>query len=236
MKIATIIHAPFETPGVIEDWALENNHHFKQFHPYAGEELPKVEEFDFLILMGGPQSPLALEDFPYLKSEINLAQQAIDQDKLVIGFCLGAQIIAEALGARTQRSPEKEVGVFPIVLRNEGKQDPLFKDFPDTFPVIHWHNDMPGIAQGARLLASSTGCPQQAFGYGDRVYGFQFHMEITRDIAEELIKHCSGDLANSRFTQTADEIRANDYASINQRMKLILDRLYQKVGSLEQAC
>src|SRR3990167_675330 len=112
-----------------------------------------------LILMGGPQSPLKIGEFPYLADEIDLIKTAFLQNKRILGFCLGAQLIGEALGAPTGRSPEKEVGVYPVTLTEEGKKDPLLTDLPDNFPVIHWHNDMPGLLEDSALLAYSEGCP-----------------------------------------------------------------------------
>src|SRR5262245_61227344 len=110
MNILCIMHADFETPGVIEQWAHENDHHFSLCKPYKGESCLKIQEYDLLIIMGGPQSPLEIEKDPYLKDEITLIQSAISHNKIILGFCLGAQLIGEASGAKTQRSPEKEVG------------------------------------------------------------------------------------------------------------------------------
>jgi GMP synthase (glutamine-hydrolysing) len=225
MKVHALIHAAFEKAGVVEDWCLKNKYEFKETNSYLKESLPSIDEFDFLVIMGGPQSPRDFERYPYLKNEITLIKQAIDNNKLVLGFCLGAQLIAEALGAPTQSSPEKEVGVFPVQLTEEGRKDPLFVDFPAEFPVIHWHYDMPSLAEGAVLLAASAGCPHQAFRYKSKVYGFQFHMEITKKLAKGLILNCPEDLKASRFTQSVKDFLANDFEAINQKMELILDRL-----------
>src|ERR1700733_11637513 len=175
MNILCIVHADFETPGVIENWALEKGYSFKVVSPYKGVNCLQGDIFDFLIVMGGPQSPLALEKYSYLKDEIDLIRQAIRSNKRVLGFCLGAQLIGEALGAKTMTSPEKEVGVYPITLTVEGITDPLFSqlNFPSSFPVIHWHNDMPGITKESVLLAYSEGCPRQVIRYAPMVYGFQ---------------------------------------------------------------
>ena len=227
MKILCITHADFETPGVIEDWAREREYDFKIASPYKtpNKNILAGEGFDFLIVMGGPQSPLEIEKDPYLKYEIDLIKSSIKNDKLVLGFCLGAQLIGEALGATTARSPEKEVGVFPITLSPEAKDDPLFHDFPDSFPVIHWHNDMPGLTAESKLLASSQGCPRQMIRYKKNVYGFQCHMEITREGIQTMIDAVPGDLNPSRFTQTAEELLEQDYHAINQMMIRILERL-----------
>jgi len=225
MRIHSIIHAPFEKLGVIEDWAMQKNYNLSETHTYRGEKLPEVSEFDFLIIMGGPQSPLELEQYPYLRDEIKLTDRAIVNKKAVLGVCLGSQIIGEALGAQTQHSPNKEIGAYPVELTSEGIGDPLFKKFPAKFDVMHWHNDMPGIPTGARLLAKSEGCPRQAFAYGDRVYGLQFHLEITQELAKGMIEHCASDLQPNRYVHSANELLAIDYAPINQKMRVVLDHL-----------
>src|SRR5688572_6230583 len=124
MQILCIMHADFEPPGVIEEWANKKKYPFNIIKPFKGDDCPPVKDFDWLVIMGGPQTPLALKKFPYLNDEIELIQQAVTEKKLLLGVCLGAQLIGEALGAKTERSPEKEIGVFPIQLTSAAKQDP----------------------------------------------------------------------------------------------------------------
>ncbi len=225
MRIMCIQHVDFETPGVIENWAARNTYPFHIIKPYQGDSIPDMSEFDFVISMGGPQSPRDASHLSYLQAEINFLKEVVEAQKHVMGFCLGAQLIGEALGGKTLRSPEKEVGVFSITLTKEGQSDPLFYDFPSSFPVIHWHNDMPGSTHSSVLLARSDGCPVQAYRYGPRVYGLQFHMEITKKGIEDLITHVPGDLKPSRFTQSREELMQNNYDAINQQMIALLDRL-----------
>jgi GMP synthase (glutamine-hydrolysing) len=225
MKIHYIQHAPFEKLGVIETWAIENHYSLSGTQTYADEKLPDASTFDFLIVMGGPQSPLETEQYPYLRDEITLIEQAIKQNKRVLGICLGAQLIAEALGAKTQRSPHKEIGVYPIELLDSAKTDPIFSHLPKKLDVMHWHNDMPGIPNNAVLLAKSEGCPQQAFRYGDRVYGFQFHVEMTKELIEGMIQHCPDDLKPGAYIRTAAELLSSDFEKINATMLFALDQI-----------
>ncbi len=224
MKISCVTHADFESPGVIEHWAQENDYDFSIIKPYRGEACPHIGDFDCLIVMGGPQSPIQLEAFPYLADEIELIRQAIQANKYVLGFCLGAQLIGEALGAKTEKSPEKEIGVFPITLTAAGKDDPLFEGFSHSFAVIHWHNDMPGETDDSALLAFSAGCPRQVLRYAPKVYGFQCHLEITKEGIETMINACPDDLTVSKFTQTKNQLLEQNYTEVNQFMRLILDR------------
>jgi len=223
MKILCITHADFESPGIIESWAKNLNYNFKISRPYKNEPLTK--DFDILIIMGGPQSPIEIENDPYLKDEIALIKEAIANDKIILGFCLGAQLIGEAVGANTTKSPEKEIGVFPIKLTEAAKSDPLLFDFPDSFPVIHWHNDMPGETELSVVLAYSSGCPRQIVRYGKKLYGFQCHLEITLDGIEDMIQNCEQDLKPGRFIQTVENLRKQDYDTINKLMLKILDRM-----------
>lgn len=225
MNILCITHADFESPGVIENWAHENHHNLHISKPYKGENCLAHLDFDFLIIMGGPQSPLEIEKDPYLKDEITLIKQAINQDKIVLGFCLGAQLIGEALGAKTQRSPEREIGVFPIFLTPAGMNDPILEGFPSSFLVTHWHNDMPGETSHSQILAFSEGCPRQIVKYGTKVYGFQCHLEITQEGIQALIDACPKDLKSNTYTQTAQTLVAHDYGPINEKMYQILSRI-----------
>lgn len=225
MRIQYILHADFEGPGVIEKWAKQNHCSENTCRPFAGEGLPRPFEYDLLILMGGPQSPISINEAPYLEGEIALIKDTLKEGKPVLGFCLGAQLIGEALGARTERSPKKEVGVFPIELTEEGKQDPLLKGLPSKFSVIHWHNDMPGMTAEAKILAYSKGCPRQIIRYSSLVYGFQCHPEPAKQNIREMIKECPHDLAPGTFVQSAADFLNHDFAAINNIMMQILNNL-----------
>lgn len=223
MKIHCIIHADFEQPGYYEKWALAQGLLINSTHVYKGETLPTPNDFDLLLLMGGPQSPSEVDKFPYLAAEIKLIQHSVLCGKRIIGICLGAQLIGESYGATTEHSPNKEIGVFPLLLTDEGKKDPLFKHFPDTFLSGHWHNDMPGLPPGAKVLAESAGCPRQIIKFSPLVYGFQCHLEFDKACVSALIDSCPQDLVANTYVQTADEIRAKDYAAMNQHLKMFLD-------------
>tara|TARA_R110000868_G_scaffold357206_1_gene618650 strand:- start:794 stop:1393 length:600 start_codon:yes stop_codon:yes gene_type:complete len=193
--------------------------------PYSGEKLPDINKFDMLVVMGGPQSPIEIEKSPYLHGEIELIKQALKQKKRMIGVCLGAQLIAEALGAKTERSPNKEIGMYPVELLADAADDPVFGDFPANFDVMHWHSDMPGIADGMHLLGKSEGCPRQIFRYSDRVYGFQCHFELTKELVEGMVKHCGNDLKAGKYVMTPEQLMAIDYSNINTQMDKVLDYL-----------
>ncbi|QQR88648.1 MAG: GMP synthase [Myxococcales bacterium] len=225
MKLCCVTHVDFEGPGCLASWADAHGHELVRVQPSSGGVLPDTSGVDLLVVLGGPQSPLRLDVFPYLSDEIRWIETIIAQNKPVVGFCLGAQLIAEALGAKTERSREKEVGVFPVDFTKEGRMDPLLKSFPDRFDVLHWHYDMPGLPKDAVLLAQSNGCDRQAFRFGSKVYGFQFHMEFTHESILPLLDHAKEDLEPSRYTQSRESILNADFETMNQRLGLFLDGL-----------
>ncbi|MGG2091426.1 hypothetical protein AB1283_01510 [Bacillus sp. S13(2024)] len=122
-------------------------------------------------------------------AEISVIKKCIESNKAIIGVCLGAQLIGEALGTPYEHSPEKEIGTFPITLTEEGKTNELFSHFATTSTVGHWHNDMPGLTKNSKVLAFSEGCARQIVEYSELVYGFQCHMEFTPELIELLIEH-----------------------------------------------
>lgn len=136
-------------------------------------------------------------------------------------------LIGESLGAKTIRSPEKEVGVYPIMLTESGVHDPLFENFDSSFNVIHWHNDMPGLTEEGKVLASSIGCLRQVVKYGKRIYGFQCHLEITKEGIQQMISSVPEDLKPSKFTQSEAELLEHDYSIINNNMVKILNKFVE---------
>lgn len=230
MNIHFLIHESFEAPGAIETWALEHGHTVTYTRFYQNDTLPQnTDDIDYLIVMGGPQSPATTEsDCPHFhaKDEITFISDAIAKDKLLLGVCLGAQLIGEALGAKFDHSPNREIGVFDISLTNDGKNDPIFSTFPNVFPVGHWHGDMPGLTSTSAILATSKGCPRQIVRYSPKVYGFQCHFEFTPKTMEGMIKNSANELEqykNLPFIENADTLRKHDYTPINNLLFKFLD-------------
>ncbi|MGR5931051.1 type 1 glutamine amidotransferase [Enterobacter asburiae] len=232
MHIHFIIHEHFEAPGAYEIWGKNRGCSMSYSRVYQGDPLPEdLQSTDLLIIMGGPQSPATtLKECPWFdaQAEMRLIGRAIEAGKTVIGVCLGSQLIGEALGAAFCHSPEKEIGKFPVRLTEAGKANPLFEDFGHELNVGHWHNDMPGLTPQAKVLAYSEGCPRQIVQYGERVYGFQCHMELTPEVVELLIEHSQNDLrraAEFHFVETAEKLRSHDYREMNQVLFSFLDKL-----------
>lgn len=232
MHIHFVQHETFEAPGAYLSWAKERGHTITFSKVYEHQALPDaIDHIDLLIVMGGPQSPeTTIAECPHFDgpAEMALINRCINADKKVIGVCLGAQLIGAALGARVERSPEREIGVFPITLTNAGKENKNISHFGDLLKVGHWHGDMPGLTAEALVLATSEGCPRQIVAFSDRVYGFQCHMELTKEVAALLIE-AEEDLADQsrkhQFIQHPDEILDYDYTEMNDKLYQFLDLL-----------
>ncbi|MET0254256.1 MAG: type 1 glutamine amidotransferase [Luteibacter sp.] len=231
MKVHFVVHESFEAPGAYEAWATARGHQVAYSRVYLNEPLPpSAAAIDLLIVMGGPQSPATtMEECPHFDAaaECALIADCVRTGRAVVGVCLGAQLIGHALGASFERSPEKEIGVFPIVLTDAGKARTNFAHFGDELDVGHWHSDMPGLTDDATVIAGSAGCPRQIVEYTPLVYGFQCHMEFTPADVESLIAAESDlpALVGHRFVQQAEALRANDFADMNAKLHGFLDRL-----------
>jgi GMP synthase-like glutamine amidotransferase len=224
-------HAPFEALGSIGPWLREAGYSITNTRFFESAELPQIGEIDLLIVMGGPMSVNDEEEFPWLIQEKQFISDTIRKGKPVLGICLGAQLIASAMGARVYPNTFKEIGWFPIqgVLSTDNSN---FR-FPATLQVFHWHGETFDLPSGANLLASSEGCKNQAFQIGRSVIGLQFHLETTPASASEIVSNCRDELVPAQFVQTEEAIlsaRSEAYETINQQMTDILFFLQQNHG------
>jgi GMP synthase (glutamine-hydrolysing) len=147
-----------------------------------------------LIVMGGPMSVYDHEQFPFLLDEQRLIEQALKDDKPVLGVCLGSQLLAATLGIEAKSGAQKEIGWHPVALTEYAATDALWKELPTRFTAYYWHGDVYDLPQGAVPLASSELTPCQGFRYGANAYGFLFHMEVTEKIIQNMVKEFSGEL------------------------------------------
>ncbi len=230
MKLHIIMHESFESPGAIELWANNRQHDVSYTRLYFGEQFPdNVNSFDFLVVMGGPQSPATtLEECSHFdaEKEIRFIKNAIDQGKALLGVCLGAQMIGEALGAKFAHSPNREIGVFELSLTDAGKMDPIFSIFPEKFPAGHWHGDMPGLTPEIQILAYSEGCPRQVVRYSPKIYGFQCHFEFTPEAIEGMIANSTEELEIYKslpYVESPEKLKSHDFSSMNNLLHTFLD-------------
>jgi GMP synthase (glutamine-hydrolysing) len=226
MHFLILSHASFEAVGTIGEWITERRFSQQIVRPYQGEALPSLDGCDAVVVMGGPQNAAQYEDYPYLAAEVEWIKRALAAGIRVLGVCLGAQLLGAACGARAENSPEREMGFYPIELTEPGLQDPVLADMPSCFTAGHWHYQMPGLSEQAKILASSAGCPRQIVRYAPHAMGLQCHLELTEDIVRVFIAKCQKDLAPDRYVQTAEEMLQADFARMRQRLFLILERFF----------
>ncbi len=227
LRIHYLQHVPFEGPGFIESWALVRNHRLTSTRLYDGQRLPGVEKLDWLIVLGGPMNVYEHDRYPWLAREKRFIGEALHGEKVVIGICLGAQLLANVLGAKVMRNPGLEIGWHTVEKTEQASRSALSGFFPERFPAFHWHGDTFEIPHGAVHLARSQACENQAFAFGSRVVAFQFHLESTRESVEQLVHNCPEDLAEGPSVQSAAEMLADldRFEVINNLMAGFLDGL-----------
>lgn len=189
MKFLFFQHVPNEHPGYIMEWAKQKQVDLTIIELWKPYILPSPNNFDALVVLGGPMG--VYENFPSMADEISFIQSMSKINKPVLGFCLGAQLLAKALGADVYKNeknghPVKEVGYYDLALTAFGLEDPLFQGFASPIKVLQWHGDTFDLPETAILLATSDDCKNQAFKC-QKNYGLQFHMEFTPDMVEKQI-------------------------------------------------
>ncbi len=206
MRILCLQHVPFEDLGRMQPLLSSRGHHIQSCPLYQGITPPAQETFDALVVMGGPMGIHDEDQYPWLSAEKIFLRQAIDAGKIILGICLGAQLIADVLGAEITRNPHREIGWFEIQSDPALTDTPWAKIFPNQAEVFHWHGDTFAIPEGAIPIASSVACAHQGFIHENRVIGLQFHLETTEATAQRLIQHCADELDGSAYVQSAQEM------------------------------
>ena len=207
MKIHWFQHEPFEGLGAIEGWLLARGHVLSCTRFHAGEETPAdADGFDWLIIMGGGMNVYQYRDHPWLKAEKRLIDRTISAGKRVLGICLGAQLIADVMGARVCQNAEREIGWFPVRAVAAGAGSPFA--FPSETLVFHWHGDTFSLPPGSLWLAESEGCAHQAFAVGSRVLGLQFHLEMRAEEVSRMEEACTDGRKGGKYVQAAAEMLA----------------------------
>lgn len=182
-------HISIEGPGTMEEFFENAGFKTKIIDLEAGENFPpSLDGIKAIVVLGGPMNVYEEGKYPFLADENLFIQKAVKAEVPFLGICLGSQLLAKACGARVSKSPEKEIGFYDVFLTAAGEEDPLFEGLEPNLQVFQWHEDTFGIPKKARLLARSKGCAHQAFRVGRNAYGFQFHIEVKRDIVESWIR------------------------------------------------
>lgn len=227
MRIVCIQHVPFEDAGLIVPWAAAREHRFEVVRLYEGQGLPVVSALDWLVVMGGPMSVHDEERFPWLRKEKEIIAGTIDAGRVVLGICLGAQLIAEVLGARVLPAAHKEVGWHPVSRTQDTAKLRVLDMLPTVMTPFHWHGETFDIPEGTVHAFSSQACPNQAFVHDERVVALQFHLEMTPQGVRRLIENCPRDLQAGPFVQAAEAMTndARAFESAHMAMSSLLDQL-----------
>jgi GMP synthase-like glutamine amidotransferase len=222
MRIHYLQHVSFEGPAAIEDWAHAAGHTIAGSHLYRGEPLPDPSAFDLLVIMGGPMSVNDEQEHPWLVAEKRLVRHAIELARPVLGVCLGAQMIASALGAGVYRATQKEIGWFPARrVIGEG----LGALLPDSFTPLHWHGETFDLPAGAIRLAETDAVPNQAFQIGDNAIGLQFHIEATPQSVQALVQNAAHEIQPGQPFQQPPEVILAQTPQASAAVQPILWRL-----------
>jgi GMP synthase (glutamine-hydrolysing) len=228
MNIHYLQHVPFEGPACIEDWAIARGHRLTSTMLYDdGESLPEIERIDWLVVMGGPMNVYEEGEHAWLRREKRFIERALNCDKTVLGVCLGAQLVADVLGARVYRNGYEEIGWFPVEWTQEARRSPAFATLPLETNVFHWHGDTFDLPRGALHAARNEACRNQGFVYGEKVVGLQFHLEVTRESAGRMFRHCADEITGGKFVQNPSEILSDEgrFRRGNELLFTILDAL-----------
>jgi GMP synthase-like glutamine amidotransferase len=225
MNVHVLQHVPFEGLGSIGGWLKKRKSPVTYTRFFESAILPRLDEIDLLIVLGGPMGANDEDKLPWLRDEKRFIAEAIASSKSVLGICLGAQLNASALGASVHPATESEIGWFPVA--SVPKSAEAF-NFPEHIEVFHWHSDTFDLPNQAVHLAKSAACQNQAFQVGSRVVGLQFHLEVTPESINAMVSNSDDDLHPRRFVQSADHLRvvsSISYAEVNTLMEQVLDYL-----------
>ena len=184
-KILVFQHVPYEPLGTLDPLLKEAGFRIRYVNfGRDPHQRPSLDKYEALIVLGGPMNAHQIDTWPNLLTEVDVIREAVDSGMSVLGICLGAQLLAKALGGRVSRNERREIGWYDVQLTEAGRSDPVISTFADTQTVFQWHEDGISLPEGADHLASSPASPVQAFRFGEHAYGFQFHLEVDASLVE----------------------------------------------------
>jgi GMP synthase-like glutamine amidotransferase len=208
MRVLVFQHDPHDGPGYLGEALTRRGATLDVVRLDAGEVAPDPSDYDLLMILGGEMNVYMEAKYPWQIEENQAIQKALAENKPVLGVCLGGQLLAKALGAPVHMNAAPEIGLTPIALTEAGTGDPLFAGLAEGLEAVEWHYDTFAIPSGAVALACSDACANQAFRFGDRVYGLQFHPEVTPAMLAEWIRVARSSLVDGPALQDEVEVKA----------------------------
>jgi GMP synthase-like glutamine amidotransferase len=225
-RIHIFQHDPAVGAGYVSQWIEYKGHLATITRFFNDDPLPDIAEIDWLIICGGSMGVYDYDQYPWLYEEKRCIEAAIQSHKVVVGLCLGAQLIAEVMGARIYKSKYPEIGWFPVELSTEMIKSPWGKGMVKKVDAFHWHEDNFDLPESAIRLGSSEGCLNQGFVFSDHVLGIQFHPESTPEGVRLLVEQAGHDYLTSRYTQPPETLvnDAHGFESMHKFLGDMLDR------------
>lgn len=226
-RIHCFQHTATEGPGGVARWAKARGIPMATTRFDLNHSLPAMDSLDVLVVMGGPMNIYQYREYPWLRGEREFIQAALQAGKKIIGFCLGAQLLVDALGARVYQHSQYEVGWFPVIRRPAMGTVAALASFPEELFVLHWHGDSFDLPAGTQWLASSGACSHQAFIYQNQAIGFQFHLEVAVEDLKQFVGCGSDFKLPGSFVQNEEQVwkGAGEHAPLAQAVLFdFLDR------------
>ncbi|MFT5444133.1 MAG: GMP synthase (glutamine-hydrolyzing) [Myxococcota bacterium] len=239
-KLLVFQHVAHELLGTLDP--LLRSHGFRNRYVNFGREphaTPSLDGYHGVVVLGGPMNVDQTADHPHLATEVRVLAEAVEREMPVLGICLGAQLLAKALGADVRSNGTKEIGWYDVSPTEAGTSDPLFRHFEASEQIFQWHGDTFDIPPGAVALASSPDCVNQAFRYGDAAYGLQFHLEVDGPMIERWLNvpaHLA-EMATEGERISPERIRADtpDHVQrLHELSDLIFSQFIELFGSLRK--
>lgn len=230
MKVHYFQHVSFEGVACMQSFFDEHAQSVERTMVYNGQNFPDLNSYDILIIMGGPMGTYDEDKYPWLVVEKEYIAKAIKANKFVLGICLGAQLIADVLGADIYKNTYREIGWHPITFNKALENSAYYGIFPAKADIYHWHGDTFDMPENALHIGSSEACKNQGFIYNDRVIGLQFHLETNPEWVESLAERFPEELDGSRYVQSVEEMLAKPaHFSENH---IILNKLLTRLKEL----
>ncbi len=233
-QIHYLQHVPFEGLGAMQTYF--DRHQMpttstKLYDSNGLKKFPSLNEFDVLVIMGGPMSVHDESLHSWLKQEKQFIQSCLHANKPILGICLGAQLLAQALEAQVSKNLYREIGWWPSQTSRNIKKTAFAKVWPKKFLAFHWHGETFSIPKDAEHLVESPACLHQGFSRFNRQIGLQFHLETTLESAQLLVEHCSDELDNSTYVQSIEKIlqSSHHFDELNLFLFKLLDEWLKNI-------
>ena len=207
MRVHYLKHVPFEGLGSMESMFIAQGCNLTRTCMYEDQSLPSIHDIDALVVMGGPMGVGDDDEYPWLTLEKEFIESVIKREIPVLGVCLGAQLIANVLGAKVSKNANEEIGWFPVA-RTKGLIDERVENLPISFDALHWHGDTFDIPEGASNFMTSEACTNQGFVYGDLTLALQFHLEMLPSLVQGIYQECGKPEKTGKYIHSLEEMLA----------------------------